>query len=273
MRAICLTLSCLLMLLFASRTALSSDAKVNATDPSVESVSTPTLSLGGIATIKINGLKEALSSQAPSTPHKLSDFVLYLDGHPVAYGADRGLTDVAASELGFFLTRTEATKSAWIALLGGPTSLHRSVQVNVGYGGSSSVFATTGASAVADLTLVRPWGLVFGVVFLVLLVAALVMIGRASDLLRDNQPTDFGGAKDAAKLRRPFSLAQSQMAWWFSLVIGAYIFLFLITGDVNTLTAQALVLRARRPTLSSNNSRTSLLGSNNSPTPDRALRC
>jgi hypothetical protein len=210
-----------------------------ADDPKLDAVMTPKLSLGDSVIVKIDGLNATLASGG----QKLSDFVLYLDGHAVATGADRGLSDISDNQVGFWLQRNGDNMSSWTALLGSPTQLQKTVQVDVGVGNPNKLLATAnGQPLQATLTLVRPWGLLFGLLFLAFLLLALVKIGRGSDLLRDGQPVNFGAGLDAAQLRRPFSLAQSQMAWWFVLVFGAYIFLFLITGDINTLTTQALTL-------------------------------
>lgn len=59
--------------------------------------------------------------------------------------------------------------------------------------------------------------------------AAAVWLGKSSDMLRDVEPTDFGGAKPSpnGEYRRPFSLAQTQMTWWFCIILGSFVFLVL----------------------------------------------
>jgi hypothetical protein len=219
----------------ACQIAQAQDLKLNA-------VVTPTLSLGTSAVVQIDGLNAAIGSGAV----KFSDFVLYLDGVAAANGAVNGLGNISDNKLAFSLKRTNDNVAAWTALLGSPTSFEKVVRLNVGLAGGKSLLPTTdGQPREVRLIVLWRWGLLAGIVFLIALLIALVKIGRASDLLRDRQPTDFGGAIEqsgGAFLRRPFSLAQSQMAWWFALTIGAYIFLFLVTGDVNTLTSQALIL-------------------------------
>jgi hypothetical protein len=193
------------------------------------SVSTPNIGLGNTAVVRIDGLDAALGTGT----RKISDFVLYLDGHAVATGADKGLTNTTKNELGFTLARGDDNKTAWTALLGSPTAFEKGVQVDVGIVGASSVLPTTsGVPVTATLTVVRPWGLIIGIVLIIALVFVLLKVGKASDLLRDNQPVDFGNAvgPNNAVLRRTFSLAQSQMAWWITLVLGAYVFLFLDYG-------------------------------------------
>jgi hypothetical protein len=198
------------------------------------------IGLSRIAIVKIIGLDTAVATGTP----RLTDFVLYLDGHAVATGADRGLTNTANNEIGFVLTRTSANRAAWMALLGSPSAWEKSVQVDVGVSGKSVLPTASGKPVTATLIVVDPRGLIVGCVLLLGLAAGLVIMGASSDLLRDNQPFDFGGAvgPNNNTLRRTFSLAQVQMAWWLALVLGAYIFLYWITGDFNTLTEQALIL-------------------------------
>jgi hypothetical protein len=43
-------------------------------------------------------------------------------------------------------------------------------------------------------------------------------------------------------LRRPYSLARTQMAFWFFLVVGAYVFIWMVTGATDTITASMLEL-------------------------------
>lgn len=77
-------------------------------------------------------------------------------------------------------------------------------------------------------------------------IAVLFWFAGISDMLRDGEPQNFGaikiGRNETEDPRRPFSLAQTQMTWWFALVLAAYLFLFLATGDVPALTGQALTL-------------------------------
>ncbi|HYM33699.1 MAG TPA: hypothetical protein VEU47_20535 [Candidatus Cybelea sp.] len=79
---------------------------------------------------------------------------------------------------------------------------------------------------------------------MLVVIGFLIWLARSSDILRDSQPIDFAGAAGpgGSELRRPFSLAQTQMAWWFVIVLGCYVYLFAACGTYNTLTSQALIL-------------------------------
>lgn len=63
---------------------------------------------------------------------------------------------------------------------------------------------------------------------------ALFFLGRNTGLIRDP------GSQPLAQ--RSYSLARLQMAWWFGIVVGSYIFLWVVTGGQPTLSAQALSL-------------------------------
>ena len=85
----------------------------------------------------------------------------------------------------------------------------------------------------------------WGAVAFLAIAIAVVLLGWKTDLLRDAQPADFAGAKPpVGRYRRPFSLAQTQMAWWFSIVTGCFVFLWITHGwkHDNILTAQSLIL-------------------------------
>ena len=85
------------------------------------------------------------------------------------------------------------------------------------------------------------WGIL---TFFVVAVLA-VWLGRSTDMLRDSQPVDFGGAKPPGGgiYRRPYSLAQTQMTWWFCIVIASYVYIAGSTGKISgVLNEQSLIL-------------------------------
>ena len=75
------------------------------------------------------------------------------------------------------------------------------------------------------------------------LVAAIVVLGLNSNLLRDQ------GGKPAAAAgqptpKPPYSLARVQMAFWLVLITASYMFLWLITFSMQSLSGSALALLA-----------------------------
>jgi hypothetical protein len=83
------------------------------------------------------------------------------------------------------------------------------------------------------------WGIAWLIIFLALIAAFLWCVGR-SNIIRDGQPEP--GALD---WRGPYSLARTQAAWWFFVVLAAYLFIGLVTGDFsNSFNSTALTLLA-----------------------------
>jgi hypothetical protein len=78
--------------------------------------------------------------------------------------------------------------------------------------------------------------LIFIPVFL-LMAAGFVYLARSSTLLRD---TSFGAAPSVGQL--PFSLGRVQMAWWFFIILTTFVYLWIVTGHIPTVSGQALAL-------------------------------
>jgi hypothetical protein len=72
------------------------------------------------------------------------------------------------------------------------------------------------------------------VVLIFAIVVATVLYARNSDMLRD-------GPK-VGTVRQTYSLARVQMAWWFVLIVVAYVIIWVVTGDRDTISASLLGL-------------------------------
>jgi hypothetical protein len=88
------------------------------------------------------------------------------------------------------------------------------------------------------------WG--YFVLTFVAVGAAAFCLGKWTDMLRDSDPTDFGGATqpNGQPYRRPYSLAQTQMTWWFCIIIASFVYVALLPGSnlQNILTNESLIL-------------------------------
>jgi len=158
--------------------------------------------------------------------------MLYIDGVPFRFGSgdhNIGPGLVRDSVLVFDLRRDEQNKDAWTRLLGRNVNNFfdetRTVPLTVGLENGAQAKA-------ADITLVRINSknlrlfLIFIVVFLVLF----FVLAIRSDILRDSggQPTLQG--------RKTYSLARTQMALWFVVITVGYIFIWMVTSDIFSLT-------------------------------------
>jgi len=65
--------------------------------------------------------------------------------------------------------------------------------------------------------------LVFGIV-----AAGAILLGAKTDILRDAEPFSFVGSRppSGGEYRRPYSLAQTQMAWWFCIIVGSFVYVY-----------------------------------------------
>jgi len=170
-------------------------------------------------------------------PTKLALFVdgrVFKDVYPVSIGADN---------LVYKLQRTSGAMDAWNGVLGSPRLEEiKPVVISVGYPDQEPLklgdkFRDADGRNNPNLKLIvyrTGWA---WVAFLVLIATGILFLkyGR-KNLLRDSGPPNPEGGK-----LRPYSLAKVQMAWWFFIVIGSFLLIYVITGE-STMTEQALIL-------------------------------
>lgn len=166
------------------------------------------------------------------TPLNPRDFVLYLD--------KREFTDLKAvpygeNQLVFDLKRTEGSSQAWNALLAQP-GLKSVVEKKVTVGFSGKAALPADENAVINLRVFYTGWTIVALIGVILALVLFIWLARTTGILRDSGPPLLTANK------RPFSLARAQAAVWFFLVIGSFLFLYLITGDYNTVSEQALIL-------------------------------
>lgn len=148
--------------------------------------------------------------------------------------------------LTFHLSRTEASKQAWRDLLSKPDFTERKMSFSVGLEDKEQ-FPT---SAILSLVVMQwQWFLLAAAVFLLVLYI-FFRLAASTPIIRDGGITKGGIPKVSVLWKRnpagvelaPFSLARSQMAFWFFMVISAFVLIWLIIGDTDTVTSGMLVL-------------------------------
>jgi len=166
------------------------------------------------------------------------DLVLYVNGQEL-----KGIKAVAVDGpkqnwLGFDLLRTADSDPVWRTILGSPTRQYRQVTVSVGFPDKQQFASTAGKSQpVIYLRLYYGWWLLISIVGLVLAVFWFYWLAKRGHLIHDSDPP-----QPPVGTMKPYSLALTQAAWWFFFVIGSFVFIYMITGDYNTITDQALIL-------------------------------
>jgi hypothetical protein len=125
---------------------------------------------------------------------------------------------------------TTDNRDAWNALLGrSKGTIGFTVGVAPGgkppYIGSIPIF----------FQVLSSWELFSAIVVFVLLLVSFFLLAHFTDILRD------GPSADGAP-KMTYSLARCQMAWWFFFVVGAFLYIWLVVGDRDSLTPGVLTL-------------------------------
>lgn len=159
-----------------------------------------------------------------------SKYVLFLDDiemkklHPTL-GPNR--------ELHFQLRRNADTQDAWLNFLGHPSDSTKPVTASVGMEGKPPIPGKSFTLRLYNRKLLY----VASVLFIAALIGFIVAAYYTTIIRDSGPPTPDGGP-----LKRPFSLGRAQMAWWFFIILGSFLFIALVTWDVNTISSSSLVL-------------------------------
>jgi hypothetical protein len=160
-----------------------------------------------------------------------SALTLFIDGMPLK-GIEADSCDEIAGRVRYRLVRTPKDDEAWHTLLGSPRGFLKPVSLSLGANQSFSILST-----VTDFEL----EVVPRAQFYIFLVVLLVGVVGFMYLCTFTTVIRGGDVTDSLKVR-PYSLSSFQMAFWFFLVIAAYVFIWLICDELNTITDSVLGL-------------------------------
>ncbi len=129
----------------------------------------------------------------------------------------------------------QQSAEAWLDLLKKPKDSTRTVRVSLGMGTIEKISGESAADTTVQLEIFRKGysAIVVGIFIAALLI--FIFFVTDSKIIRD------APAKNQTTLP-PFSLGRTQMAWWFFLVLAAYLYIGLVTTDFETISEQALIL-------------------------------
>jgi len=184
--------------------------------------------LGKAVTLQVEGLASLVS---PDSQVHCSNLILFLDEIAIP-GSPPESCSPAEGTVRFLLERTDKSDRAWHFLLKEPTRVVRVISASVGPN-EELAYPTT----VRDLELeIIPKGKFFS--FLAMLAIGLVVFVRLAlktALLRDPVPAPAGQLP-------PYSLSRFQLGFWTLLVLAAYVFIWMVTAQLDTITGSVLVL-------------------------------
>lgn len=170
-------------------------------------------------------VKDADSQQQPIT--------LFIEG--LDTGVQPSGIDLDTGKLTFVLDRNQKNKEIWSQFLYNPLfDPDATMRVAVGIHGSRPL-PRNGANMALVLKKLYLYGWTW--IWLALLlgvVIALLVYARSSDMLREGPPIEG--------VRQPYSLARVQMAWWFLLLVVGYVFIWVVTGERDSIAPSLLGL-------------------------------
>jgi hypothetical protein len=233
-------------------------------NPARASNQNDSVGISGIIEVRVTNLTELINrsngiirtAKGDTVRGSKQDIGLFLDGRlmaglaPESFGPyngtdsmQRGLDTVGdPGTLRFHLGRNAENDEAWADILGSPKHeqffVHKDIPVSVGLVNGSA------EESFARLNLIRIrktnfWICVFGLLGYLF---ALVWLGRKTSILRDNGIDATSVGIPRGSNLTTFSLGRLQMAFWFSLVLGSFLFIWLITGAMDIISSSTLVL-------------------------------
>jgi hypothetical protein len=183
---------------------------------------------------------------------------LFLDGHPIPglspewtyrwdeYSADAAQPSTRYDAVEFRLSKTDENREAWLDLLRGSGIKDRATTVTVGF---NKVFGDRTDLILSQINVAgaKKWqrfsirtaprmALVASALIILLMLILCIRLAVCSNLLRDTSASPNPGG------RHPFSLGLCQMAFWLFILAASFLFLWVVTGEYNTLTGSELAL-------------------------------
>lgn len=201
--------------------------------------------LSDIIVVHVINLKGLLQGAPENNVKQLRLFVNSLeieDAAPIGWyiNGDDGLVK-------FLMQRTPANNKTWNALLGypilGKEFFDVPVTISIGLTGHSPI--PTNVDNNKKFSFVRIDQGWFAICIAIILIYFLILFicAKKTPMLRDS-PADLTplGIPGLAAGNAPYSLGKVQMAFWFSIVLTSYIFIWLITDDYELINSGTLVL-------------------------------
>lgn len=188
--------------------------------------------LGDRITLTVEGLADVIQQAGGC-----SGVVLFI-GDLALQGRAPERCDPDDGQVSYLLERNEQVRDepsdrTWHMLLGRPSSFSRPVRLSIGSSADRSYPTDVRQFQLVILPQQGFWA------FVMLSLGVLTLfyhLARRSDLLRDPNASPGPGQ------RRPYSLSRCQMGFWFVLVVLAYFFMWLVIGELDTITESVLAL-------------------------------
>ncbi len=187
------------------------------------------LALGDDILVDIDRLKEWAA--AGNNPRKL---VPYLNGRHVV-GLFPEEISLSHNRLQFHLAITPENQAVWADLLREPV-MRRPISFTVGVEDQAPFDTTFDHANKLALVIIPGLRGFFSLLVILLAAGAFAHLALKTGLIREPGPPLPDGRL------RPYNLGRTQMALWFLLILTSYVVIWLITGNLDTITQSLLVL-------------------------------
>lgn len=183
--------------------------------------------LGDAVILTVQGLGAYLNGDQD----KCGNLILFLSEVPI-HGNPPEACAPDTGEVRFLLDRTADSDQAWHVLLAEPVSFTKKIEVSIGTEGRLA-FPTDVKRF--ELEIVPALEFVAFLIGLLVAILAMGYMAKTTTILRDRVP-------GLPASQAPYSLSRFQLAFWSLLVIAAYLFIWLITQELDTITGSVLAL-------------------------------
>ncbi|WP_437303910.1 hypothetical protein [Sorangium sp. So ce388] len=185
--------------------------------------------LGDRITVTVQGLTQIANNKCRS-------LTLFLNRSPLT-GMPPESCDLVQGEVTFILDRNpeiDQNDTAWRRLLGSPSGPFKPVSVSIG--ASDDVYVPTDVREFNIFVISRKSFYVF-IVAISFAISLFVLLCARTPIIRDSSPIAGGSMP-------PFSLTKFLAAFWLFLVLAGYFLMWMITGELDSVTDSVLVLLA-----------------------------
>lgn len=181
--------------------------------------------LGSSLIITVENLQCLLEEEV----NKKKKIILFFNGMPMK-GIYRESIDKIKNELHFNLKYEDDTKDAWKRLIGSPEGYLLPVSVSVGLEDEYAVATEIDNDKKFNLIIINKRRFYGWVIFTLATLILFIMLAKKSAIIRNYGPAS------------PYSLAWTQMAFWFFLIVSAFIFIRMVTDANASITGSILWL-------------------------------
>ena len=218
----------------------------------------PQAGIGDIIVVKVKDLQSLVNhakclsiDDRPVLNCTEQKIVLFLEGREIKdIVPESGAPRPEDETLQFHLQRSAGSDEAWSDLFGAPPFdgyqfFYRPTAVSVGLQNGYALPSDVKKEQFELIRIYKGWFIACSIVLLIVL-GLLIWFAISSELLRDVGPVPTGTTKGWRRLNKkshkPYSLARTQMAIWFFLVVASFLFIWLVTGAFDTITGPVLGL-------------------------------